>query len=81
MLKISIEVYLNSKNFMYNNFLVLGLSKPNLWLEIEFWLNLIIYTGRIITQSKKGYWNDNKELNFPTSKLKIHTDWILQKIT
>ena len=66
---------------MYGNLVVLGLSKPNIWLEIAFWLILIIYTDVIITQTKKGYWNDNKELNFPTSKLKIHTDWILQKIT
>ena len=66
---------------MFSDLAVLGLSKPNLWLEIAFWLILIIYTGIIITQTKKGYWNDNKELNFQTIKLKIYTDWILQKIT
>ena len=32
----------------------------------------------MITQTKKGYWNDIKELNFPTRKLKIHNDRILQ---
>ena len=66
---------------MFSDLAVLGLSKPNLWLEIPFWLILIIYTGTIITQTKKSYWNDNKELNFPTRKIKIHTDWILQKTT
>ena len=66
---------------MFSDIAVLGLSKLNLWLEIAFWLILIIYTDIIITQTKKGYWNDNKELNFPTRKLKIHKDWILQKIT
>ena len=66
---------------MFSDLAVLGLSKPNLWLEIPFWLILIIYTGTIITQTKKSYWNDNKELNFPTRNIKIHTDWILQKTT
>ena len=38
---------------MYSNLLVLGLSKPDIGLEASFWLILIIYTGVIITQTKK----------------------------
>ena len=66
---------------MYSRVIDLGLSKPNIWLEISFWLILIIYIGVIITQTKKGYWNNIKELNFPSRKTKIHDDWIIQKLT
>ena len=59
---------------MYSNLLVLGLSKPNIGLETSFWLILIIFTGVIITQPKKGYWNNIKELNFPSRKQAIHND-------
>ena len=65
---------------MYSRVIDLGLSKPNIWLEISFWLILIIYTGIIISQTKKGYWNKIKELNFPTRKLKIYIDWIYKNL-
>ena len=55
---------------MYSNLVFLELSKPNIGLEKSFWLILITYPGKIITQTKKGYWNNIKELNFPTRKLK-----------
>ncbi len=66
---------------MYSNLVFLELSKPNIGLEKSFWLILIIYPGKIITQTKKGYWNNIKELNFPSRKTKINNDWIIQKLT
>ena len=33
----------------------------------------------MITQTKKGYWNNFKELNFPARKPKMHNDWVLKK--
>ena len=66
---------------MYSNLVFLELSKPNIGLEKSFWLILITYPGKIITQTKKGYWNNIKELNFPSRKTKIHNDWIIQKLT
>ena len=50
---------------MYGNLLVLRIIKTNIGLDTSFWLILIIYTGEIITQTKEGYWNYIKELNFP----------------
>ena len=51
-LKIIFEILSNSKKLIYNNFAVLGLSKPNIGLVIAFWLTLIIYSGVIITLTK-----------------------------
>ena len=55
---------------MYKNLLVLGLSKTNIGLETSFWLILIIYIGVIITQTKKGYWNNIKQIKFLIQKAK-----------
>ena len=59
--------------------MTLRLSKPNIGLEIAFWLTLKIFTNTVITQTKKGYWNNFKELNFPARKPKMHNDWVLKK--
>ena len=57
---------------MSSYLVVLGWSKPNIVLKTAF--GLIIYTGLIITQIKKGYWNNIRELNFPTENPKVHNE-------
>ena len=81
MLKMSIEVFLDSKKLYVQKSFSFRIIKAQYLTRNCILANFIIYTGVIITQTKKDYWNNTKELNVPTRKLKIHDDWISKQLS